>query len=135
MENEDNSSVRSYFEGVNYTTLIKTDEHEMITDEPIDKGGQNKGFDPFELVLAALATCTTATLKMYADRKQWKVEKIDVQLSMQSENGSTHIKTAILVSGDLTTEQLERLLVIAEKCPVHKILTNPTLISTTLASA
>lgn len=133
MESEDMTFISSHFEGINYTTLIKSDDHELVTDEPIADGGQNKGFDPFELVLAALATCTTATLKMYADRKQWKVDKIDVQLSMQEEDGIQHIRRTIQVSGELTEEQKVRLLVIAEKCPVHKILTKPNRISTALS--
>jgi putative redox protein len=133
METEDVTVVSSQFSGANYTTLIKSDDHEIITDEPVADGGQNAGFDPFELVLAALATCTTATMKMYADRKQWKLDKVDIQLDMREKDGIQYIHRAIQVSGELTEEQKARLLIIAEKCPVHKILMNPNKISTTLA--
>jgi putative redox protein len=133
MEIEDITGVSSQFRGTNYTTTIKSDDHELIADEPVADGGQNAGFDPFELVLAALATCTTATMKMYADRKQWKLDKIDIQLDMRQEDGVQRIHRSIQVSGELTEEQKARLLVIAEKCPVHKMLTNPNKISTTLA--
>lgn len=132
METEDITKVSSQFKGLNYTTLVKSDDHEIITDEPLEDGGHNAGFDPYELVLAALATCTTATMKMYADRKRWKLEKIDIQLSMRTENGIQHIQRDIQVIGDLTDEQKARLLMIAEKCPVHKILTNPNQITTSL---
>jgi putative redox protein len=133
MDIKEITTVSSQFRGNNYVTSIKSDDHEIITDEPLADGGQDAGFDPFELVLAALATCTTATMKMYADRKQWKLDKIDIQLSMQEEDGIQHIRTTIQVSGELTEEQKIRLLVIAEKCPVHKILTKPNRISTALS--
>jgi putative redox protein len=127
------TTVSSQFRGNNYVTTVKSDDHEITTDEPLDEGGQNAGFDPFELVLAALATCTSATMKMYADRKQWKIEKIDIQVSIQQEDGIQHIRRTINVSGDLTEEQRIRLLAIAEKCPVHKMLTTPNRISTSLS--
>lgn len=133
MEIKDITVVSSQFSGKNYTTMIKSDDHEIITDEPVAEGGQNTGFDPYELVLAALATCTTATMKMYADRKQWKLDKIDIQISMQEDDGIQHIRREIQVSGELTEEQKARLLVIAEKCPVHKMLTNRNRISTALS--
>ncbi len=127
------TNISSHFEGTNYTTVIKSNDHQLIADEPIEDGGQNEGFSPYELVLAGLAACTTATLKMYADRKQWKVEKIDVQLSMQAENGIQYIKREITLIGDLDEEQRKRMMMIAEKCPVHKMLTNINQIATTLS--
>ena len=127
------TNIRSHFEGMNYNTVIKSNDHQLIADEPIEDGGQNEGFSPYELVLAGLAACTTATLKMYADRKQWKIEKIDVQLSMQADNGVQHIKREITLVGDLDEEQRKRMMMIAEKCPVHKMLTNINQIVTTIS--
>jgi putative redox protein len=54
-------------------------ENALITDEPVDKGGQNKGFNPFEILATSLASCTAATLRMYIERKEWDVEKINVK--------------------------------------------------------
>lgn len=133
MSNEQITNISSHFEGTNYTTVIKNNDHQLIADEPIKDGGQNEGFNPYELVLAGLAACTTATLKMYADRKQWKVKKIDVQLSMQAENGMQHIKREITLVGDLDEEQRKRMMIIAEKCPVHKMLTSVNQMATTLS--
>lgn len=127
------TTISSHFEGTNYTTAIQSNDHQITADEPIKDGGQNAGFNPYELVLAGLAACTTATMKMYADRKQWKIEKIDVQLSMQAENGVQHIKREITLIGDLDEEQRKRMLAIAEKCPVHKMLTSVNQIATTLS--
>jgi putative redox protein len=99
---------------------------------PLEEGGQNLGFDPFELVLAALATCTSATMKMYADRKGWKVDKIDIQLRMEEIDKVQHITSDITIEGELDEEQRKRMLIIAQKCPVHKILTTPNQITTDL---
>jgi putative redox protein len=128
--NQDITTLQSRFEGINYTTIIQSDDHQIITDEPLEEGGQNLGFDPFELVLAALATCTTATMKMYADRKGWKIDKLDIKLSMIEKDKIQHIQSDITLEGDLDEEQRKRMLVIAQKCPVHKILTNPNVILT-----
>lgn len=128
--NTDITTLSSHFAGTNYTTVIQSDDHQIITDEPEEDGGQNLGFDPFELVLAALATCTTATMKMYADRKGWKVEKIDIQLRMEEIDKVQHIQSDITIEGELDEEQRKRMLIIAQKCPVHKILTNPNVIVT-----
>lgn len=129
------TTVRSEFKGANFTTKIISDQHELIADERIDLGGQNKGFDPFELILAALATCTTATIKMYVDRKEWELKAIDIQLSMEKRENMQHIQTTIEVASALTEKELERLLLIAKKCPVHKILAQGNLIETTLRAA
>lgn len=128
----ENTFINAHFEGANYTTVIESDDHEIISDEPLEDGGQNKGFDPFEILLAALATCTTATIKMYADRKGWVIDNIEMHLEMQQENDYPHIQKSIKIKGDLSEEQIKRLMIIADKCPVHKMLTHPNKISTTI---
>ncbi len=130
--NTDITTLSSHFGGTNYTTIIQSDDHQIITDEPAEEGGQNQGFDPFELVLAALATCTSATMKMYADRKGWKVEKIDIQLRLEEIDKVQHIQRDIMIEGDLDESQRKRMLIIAQKCPVHKLLSNPNVIQTQL---
>ncbi|MCO6501156.1 MAG: OsmC family protein [Vicingus serpentipes] len=99
----------------------------VIADEPIDMGGKNLGFSPKELLASALAACTSATVKMYADRKEWDLQevKIDVELEFIKENNKTEINRKIEFIGNLDEAQRNRLLAIANTCPVHKILSNP----------
>lgn len=105
----------------------------VIADEPLDKGGKDIGFSPKELLAAALAACTSATVRMYADRKKWLLEevKIDVELERDDSKNRTVITRKIQFIGTLDADQRKRLLAIANACPVHKILTNPVEINTT----
>ncbi|MCA6449863.1 MAG: OsmC family protein [Chitinophagaceae bacterium] len=106
----------------------------LIADEPMDKGGKDLGFSPKELLIAALAACTSATLRMYADRKQWDLQevKIDLDLDRNDSENKTYINRKIRLIGNLDEEQRARLLDIANKCPIHKILSNPIGIHTEL---
>jgi putative redox protein len=107
----------------------------LMMDEPTDIGGQDKGPDPYTTLLAALAGCTLSTLRMYIDRKGWDIPEISVQLNMyqETENGLlTTIKRAIHFPETVSSEQKERLLYIATKCPVSKILENNIVIKTTV---
>ncbi|WP_143885329.1 OsmC family protein [Chryseobacterium binzhouense] len=109
-----------------YTEVVAGDNH-LITDEPLDKGGQNKGFNPFEILATSLASCTAATLRMYIDRKEWEVEKIDVEVELENFplTKLAVFKRNISFDGKhLSEEQLKRLHAIADACPIHKILTN-----------
>nr|WP_314494185.1 OsmC family protein [uncultured Chryseobacterium sp.] len=110
-----------------YYTEVVAGENHLITDEPVDKGGQNKGFNPFEILATSLASCTAATLRMYIDRKGWNVDKIDVEVELENFQLTklAVFKRSINFEGnDLDTDQLKRLQTIADACPVHKILTN-----------
>lgn len=106
----------------------------LIADEPLDLGGKDLGFSPKELLIAALAACTSATLRMYADRKQWDLQevKIDLDLDRNDSENKTYINRKIRLIGNLDEEQRARLLDIANKCPIHKILSNPIGIHTEL---
>ncbi len=119
-----------------YTTKMTMRGHLLVADEPETHGGKDHGPTPTELVMSGLAACTTSTLRMYADRKGWEVERIDVEMSLQihkTESGqTTHIESVIDLSGNLTEEQRARMLVIAGKCPIHKLLTNSVEISSLL---
>lgn len=79
-----------------------------------------------------LASCTAITLRMYADRKQWNVERIVVKVSNGPFAEKTRYQTDIEIAGQLSQEQKERLMQIAQKCPVHKTLINPIEIETSL---
>jgi len=110
-----------------YYTEVIAGENKIITDEPVDKGGQNKGFNPFEILATSLASCTAATLRMYIDRKEWDIEKIDVEVELENFplTKLTVFKRSISFEGsNIDSDQLKRLYAIADACPIHKILTN-----------
>lgn len=112
-----------------YTTEINFDKHTIIADEPKELGGQDKGFSPTPLLLSSLGTCKAMTMRMYADRKNWPLDKVEVRLSSEvkksEQQQTTYIRCHITLSGDLTPEQKQRIYKIADKCPIHSILTNP----------
>ena len=116
-----------------YKTEIKSPSgNTLISDEPLDTGGKDLGFSPKELLASALATCTAATLRMYADHKKWDLQevKLEIELEQNDTKTKTSINRKLEFIGNLTEEQRTRLLAIANACPVHKILTNPIEIST-----
>ena len=104
----------------------------LIADEPVADGGQNKGFSPTELLAASLAACTTATLRMYADRKGWDLPEVDTDITLERDEAAnkTVINRAIHLKGNLDETQRARLLQIANSCPIHKMLSNPIEINT-----
>ncbi|MCB9232519.1 MAG: OsmC family protein [Bacteroidia bacterium] len=113
----------------NYTTSVKVRSHEFIIDEPLENEGQDLGPTPSEALLSGLGACTAITMKMYAQRKGWEVEGIDVHLTLDSvlERGEkiTFIQEKIEIHGNLDASQRERLMAIAKKCPVYRTLTSP----------
>lgn len=118
-----------------YQTEVKAGKNQIISDEPTDLGGGDTGMNPFELLTSALATCTAATLRMYMNRKKWEATQIIVEVEMIEDkvNNVTNFKREIQFIGHtLDEEQKKRLLIIAEKCPVHKLLTGSVAIATTL---
>ena len=97
----------------------------FIMDEPENIDGKDLGPDPYSTLLASLAGCTLSTLRMYIDRKGWDIPKISIALNMSQESATeleTTISRTISFSSEISEEQKERLLLIAEKCPVSKIL-------------
>jgi len=109
----------------NYRTVIETDDHHFVVDEPISAGGKDLGPNPGELLSAALAACGTATLKMYAERKGWKLDEaiIEVDFENNRKENYTVFTKRIQIKGDLDEEQKAKLREIAGKCPIHRILT------------
>ncbi|MDF2430697.1 MAG: putative redox protein [Mucilaginibacter sp.] len=106
----------------------------VIADEPVEKGGQDKGFSPKELLASALAACTCATVRMYADRKGWDLEAVDTEVGLIEEEGQTKFIRTLKLKGQLDQQQHDRLLIVANACPVHKILTNSISVETSLQS-
>jgi putative redox protein len=127
-----------------YRSTIRIGEHELIADEPTELGGDDAGPGPYDLLLAALGTCKAITLRMYADRKGWFLGGVNLTLKhghvhakdcedCESDSGKLdEITVEVELLGDLTDEQRERLLEIADKCPVHRTLTSETKIRSSL---
>ena len=115
--------------------------HSFTTDEPLALGGDDAGPDPYTLLLAALGSCISMTVNLYARRKGWPVETVTVRLRQNrlhekdceecsNKDGFIHhIERSVSLTGDLTDEQRARLLEIAHKCPVHKTLTSKIVIT------
>lgn len=118
-----------------YYTEVIAGSNVLITDEPEAKGGGNKGFNPFEIMATALASCTAATLKMYLDTKKWEVDKINVEVvaEQDKETNTTTFNRVVTFEGDnLTEENKKRLLIVANKCPMHNVLMGEIIINTDL---
>lgn len=117
-----------------YQVSISARDHRWLGDEPEEVGGGDTGPQPGELLLSSLAACTAITVKMYANRKKWPVENIEIELRYNSAAKPTPQTTVIDMEvhfvGDLTDEQRARLLEIAHSCPIHKALTNPIIVNT-----
>jgi putative redox protein len=115
-----------------YKVAITVGKHVVIADEPEANGGKNEGPNPHELLLASLGACTCATVRMYADRKKMNLDEVKINLSVErdEENNLTNITREIKFVGELTDEERTKLLAIADKCPIHKLLSNPVKITT-----
>ena len=118
-----------------YLCTISWRNGQLIMDEPESIDGNDLGPDPYSTLLASLAGCTLSTLRMYIDRKGWIIPEINITLNATQETGNevtTIISRNISFSTEITPEQKERLLMIAEKCPVSRILKGTITINTTL---
>ena len=100
------------------------DGREIVVDEPPDAGGTDTGPRPTQLLASSLAGCTAITIELYAERKGWDVDGLEVAVDMQSdaERKPTHFAVEVRLPEGLDEEQRKKLMVIAEKCPVHKLL-------------
>ena len=108
-----------------YKTEIHARDHLILADEPEENGGQNSGPSPGDLLRSSLASCTAITLKMYADRKGWNVGEIsvDVEYRKNLSHFEPNFRVAISFENENLNEgQLKRLEIIANKCPIHKVL-------------
>ena len=117
-------------------TLSDDLSHQWLADEPTELGGANRGPTPHHLLLSSLGACTSITVRMYAARKGWPLRGVEVELQFNPEGapavGGSDIRRRITLRGDLSPEQRERLLQIANACPIHKVLTGAIRISTSL---
>ena len=130
-----------------YVQSVFVGPHLLHGDEPVSVGGTDVGPNPYELLLAALGSCTSITVRMYADRKQWPLEGVHIELSyarVHAEDCAACDKGLKLVDGiemelsffgELSESQRQRLTEIANKCPVHRTLESPIPIRARLAPA
>ena len=123
----------------NYACTINDGRHEWLMDEPVESGGNDIAHDPYAALLASLGSCSAITMKMYAQRKGWPVEDIEIKLSLitqivEGKRESVFTRN-VFVKGNLTNEQLLRLEHIATACPVSKILEGDIIVETTLMPA
>lgn len=106
-----------------FTCFSSARDHSLTVDEPIENGGKDEGATPWEYVMTGMGACTAITLQSYAKRKGWPLESVNV--SMERDGApADHVPITITVeiTGDLSNEQVQRLSVIASKCPVVKSL-------------
>lgn len=127
-----------------YTQKISAGEHQLFADQPLPIG-DDAGPTPYDLLLAGLGACTSMTVRMYANKKGWPLDRVEVSLRHKrihaedcakcetTKGWVSHIDRTITLVGDLDDTQRERLLMIAERCPVHQTLTSEVDIATSLA--
>lgn len=115
-----------------YKTEIVSGQNKLVSDEPVTNGGMGMGFSPGELLAASLASCTSITLRMYANKKEWPLDmvEVDVEFERNEEKNTSTIIRKIHLLGNLDAEKKERLMAMADKCPMHKTLSNQINITT-----
>jgi putative redox protein len=110
--------------GGTFKHTVQVRDHQMTVDEPLESGGDDTGPDPQELLAVSLASCTAITMEMYAGRKGWDIGhvEVDVEYTPAERGCPTKFDLVLRLPADLPEDQIERLKVIAAKCPVHRVL-------------
>ena len=126
------TSVRVASNNSRYGQDVTIRQFQLTADEPPTLGGDDTGPAPFEWILVGLGSCKAITLKMYAERKGWNLERVTVDLTYESHEGDPFITAHLTLEGDLNDEQRQRLREISDRCPAHKLLTTPVPIQTQL---
>jgi len=127
-----------------YKTEISSGDNSIIADEPVESGGNDMGFNPYDLLLSALGSCKAITIRMFAERRKYPLKDIIINLSHKKihaedckecdtkEGKIDNINIEIKLTGDLTEDQKMSMLDISKKCPVHKTLTSEIKITTVI---
>jgi putative redox protein len=118
-----------------YVQTATIGPHRLTADEPVAAGGSDEGPNPPELLLAALGVCKGMTVRMYAERRQWPLHAVRVDLVRSQAEGADRIDVTISFVGELSEAQRSRLLEIAEHCPTHRMLTSGVQIRSSLEPA
>jgi putative redox protein len=113
---------------------ITVGEHRLVSDVSVAEGGEAAGPSPHDYLAAALGACTALTLRLYARHKKWPLENAEVVVDLTHEAGLAKFERRLRLDGPLDAAQRERLLKVAESCPVHKALTGRIEIVTQLAA-
>jgi putative redox protein len=101
--------------------------HTIVVDEPLEAGGKDAGPSPTRLIAASLASCIAVTIEMYAERKGWDVGQVEVDVDVEhADHSPISFAVTLRLPAELSEEQRARLLVVARKCPVHKLLAGET---------
>ena len=110
--------------GGTYKHTVEVRDHELMVDEPLEEGGDDAGPSPQELLAVSLASCTAVTMEMYAARKGWDIGPVEVAVdyTRPERGGPTKFELVMRLVDDVPEERVERLRVIAAKCPVHRAL-------------
>ncbi|HKX06577.1 MAG TPA: OsmC family protein [Stellaceae bacterium] len=129
-----------------FTEHLLDGRHRLLADEPVAAGGNDRGPGPYELLLMSLGACTTMTLRLYADRKRWPLQRVSVELrhhkihaedcaDCETKHGMLdRIERVIALDGALDAAQRQRLMEIADMCPVHRTLTSEIKIETRMSA-
>lgn len=114
-----------------YETKIVSGKHQWIADEPEDLQGTDLGPNPNQLLASSLGACTAITIRMYADRKSMPLDEVTVELTIDKVSPDDHTITRVVhLSGNLSDAERERLIQVANACPVHKLLSGKITIET-----
>jgi putative redox protein len=124
--------------GEPYKQELKAGKHHFAADVPADMGGQDTAITPHEMLMGALGACTAITIEMYAKRKEWPLKGVNVKVTEEQIEGADGKKATkfireIDLEGNLSAEQIDGLKAVADKCPIHKILTVQNQVSTAVA--
>jgi len=119
-------------EGVAYRQDIRVEGHTLLADEPIERGGVDAGPTPFGYLLSALGACTSITLRIYAEKKGWRIGTVTVTLDLLPRTDRVEIRRAVALSGLLTEAQRLRLAEVCERTPVTLVVKNGVRVDTTV---
>lgn len=125
---------KGHIQSLKYRTEIQTGNHTLIADEDLDVEGGDLGPNPGQLLASALAACSSITMRMYADRKGWPLEEafVEIDFDRNIQDNTTIFTKKITLIGNLDETQRKRLHDIADKCPVHRILSGDIAIHSSL---
>jgi len=106
--------------------ILKSDDHTILSDEPVITGGTNEGMDPFDLIASSLASCTIITIQLYLRRKEWDIEELKIEVELDSDvlkgGNTTTFTRKLFIRSNLPEASLQRIKTIADSCAISKML-------------